>query len=469
MALAAATVWEVRTVGLDTNGGGFVAGATGTDYSQQNAKNTAGADISTVDAVAAGTTTITSATANFGTSIVGNIIYLAGGSGTITGVWRQVTARPSSTSITIDVLVAASTGMTLNIGGALLTISQALTNMTADNRIFVKAGTYSIAATLTCSTGGSISGGPHSALIGYSTVRTDKGMPTIQASAGSFALITQSGTGFVVRNFILDCNSKTTSTGLNQTGSFTQVYNLKIINFTVKGAILQGGSFFSDCEVTGGIVGATYAIDSGNGGIIGRCNVHDNVCTGINAGQNTKLYSSLITNNTGASSDGVAVGVDVFVDNCTIYGSGRDGIRSNGFNSVIEWKNNLIVGNAGFGINSQGSWPADYPYDGNAYFNNTLGNRGGVDNTASYNATLIYVNALDVILSGDPFTNAAGNDFSLNSTVGAGAAARGAGIPSSFLGGSSIGHLDFGAVQHADPAVVSNPAPFQPSLLIRPQ
>lgn len=34
MALSSATVFEVRTTGADTNGGGFVAGAAGTDYSQ---------------------------------------------------------------------------------------------------------------------------------------------------------------------------------------------------------------------------------------------------------------------------------------------------------------------------------------------------------------------------------------------------------------------------------------------------
>jgi len=62
-AISVNSVFEVRTAGNDTNGGGFVTGAAGTDYSQQDANNTVGADISTTDAVAAGTTTITSITA----------------------------------------------------------------------------------------------------------------------------------------------------------------------------------------------------------------------------------------------------------------------------------------------------------------------------------------------------------------------------------------------------------------------
>ena len=81
MALAAASVFEVRTAGNDTNGGGFVTGAAGTDYSQQDAKNSGGADSSVTDGVTAGTTTVTSLTAAFGTTIVGNIIYIGVGSG----------------------------------------------------------------------------------------------------------------------------------------------------------------------------------------------------------------------------------------------------------------------------------------------------------------------------------------------------------------------------------------------------
>ena len=90
MALSASGVWEVRTAGNDTNGGGFKSGASGTDYSQQDAKNTAGNNISTTDAVSDGTTTITSATAAFTSAIVGNFIYLTGGTGSIAAQWREV-------------------------------------------------------------------------------------------------------------------------------------------------------------------------------------------------------------------------------------------------------------------------------------------------------------------------------------------------------------------------------------------
>src|ERR1044071_3227921 len=123
MAITQGAVWEVRTAGSDTNGGGCATTVgTTTDYSQSNTKNTSGNNQSTTDAITAATTTLTSATASFTSAIIGNIIYLAGGSGSLTGAWYQVTARTNSTTVTIDRAPGVSTGVTMNIGGALATI-----------------------------------------------------------------------------------------------------------------------------------------------------------------------------------------------------------------------------------------------------------------------------------------------------------------------------------------------------------
>lgn len=62
----------------------------------------------------------------------------------------------------------------------------------------------------------------------------------------------------------------------------------------------------------------------------------------------------------------------------------------------------------------------------------------------------------DIDLSGDPFTDAANGDFSLNTTAGAGAACRGAGYPGALLDGVNVGYTDVGALQHADPSVPSD-------------
>ena len=56
----------------------FVTGASGTDHTLQDA-----AQYSVTDGVTNGTTTITSATANFGTDVVGNLMYVHGGTGIV--------------------------------------------------------------------------------------------------------------------------------------------------------------------------------------------------------------------------------------------------------------------------------------------------------------------------------------------------------------------------------------------------
>src|SRR5881396_3989765 len=158
MALNANFVWEVQTGGNDTNGGGFKSTATGTDYSQNATKNTVGNNISTTDAVSNGTTTITSATASFTTGAVGNAIYLQGGTGSIAAQWREVTTFTNSTGVVVDATVAASTGMTMNIGGALASPGQAGgVGLTNGNIIWIKSGTYTISNTTANTSGGPIS------------------------------------------------------------------------------------------------------------------------------------------------------------------------------------------------------------------------------------------------------------------------------------------------------------------------
>lgn len=103
MALASTIGWEIRTSGVNTNGGGFKAGASGTDWTQQDS-----AQYAVTDAVTDGTTTITSASANFGTDVVGNVLYIQGGTGAIAAGWYEIITRASSTTITVD----RSTGLT---------------------------------------------------------------------------------------------------------------------------------------------------------------------------------------------------------------------------------------------------------------------------------------------------------------------------------------------------------------------
>lgn len=466
MSLPAGTVWEVRTNGNDTNGGGFVAGAAGTDYSQQNTKNSGASDKSTTDAVTAASTTVTSATANFGATIVGNIIYLSGGTGSLTGAWYYVSARASATSITIDRNPGASTGVTMNIGGALKTIGQLATNWVASNKAFIKAdGTYTPTATITFTPTSAPPDTPANLLIGYTTTRTDRGQATIQATTNSGITLLSLPAGYWLRNLILDCNNLATSIGILG-GNYLHTDNCVVKNFTTAGIRLTANTnSIHNTEITGGGAAATAAIDYATfqNNYITYCYIHNNQCPGtanpINNG-GCGIIGNIFANNSGASSDGAQIRYGYYVIGNVFYNNGRDGLRVaveySGIATII--RNNIFVSNAGYGIN-QTTTPANAAqpqWDFNAYYNNTSGARNNMDSTST-TATISdgvspYSYVGNVTLTGVPFTNAGAGDYSLNNTAGQGAACRAAGFAGTFIGGLSVGYQDMGAIQHKDPA-----------------
>lgn len=452
MALSANTVWEVRlTNGSDTNGGGWVAGSSGTDWSQQ-----ASPQYSVTDAVGNSTTTVTSATAAFGTDVVGNICYF-------NGARYQITSRTSATAIVLDRATGTGTGLTLKIGGALKTLATVNSSLVGSNKVYIKAesgGTLS--AQVSISKGATPSNSaPWTRFIGYTTTRGDNGLATFVSSVADVAILS-SVNGTSLENIHVNCNSTAVSSGITSNGNYFRVVNCKVSNFAIRGISINTGSLGAiyNCEVTGGLSGASNAVRlNSTGAIISGSWVHDNICPGVTVSvQSCVVDNCLITNNTGASSDGIInTSQGVTVTNNTVHGNGRDGYRgdtnpSSGINAYI--KRNIFSGNGGYGcrIYTSAGYPAEFCWDGNAYYSNTSGNRGNMDDTSTVaiNGVNAYTNALDVIVTaGTPYTNSASNDFTLNSTASQGALLRGTsgGAP---YGVSQTSYLDFGVFQHQD-------------------
>lgn len=446
MAIAPTCVWEVRTTGSDTNGGGFVAG-TGTDYSVQDAPQ-----LAVTDAVANGTTTLTSATGGFTAAMVGNVVYLAGGTGSLAGTPRQITAVNSATSVTVDAAVAAGTGLAANVGGALASPAVAAARKTYGNKVFWKAGAYSITGTTPNTTGGPVNdatGGSDtswSRWVGYSTTRTypcpDATRPVLTVAAGlsgvtAFAMT--AGTMTELHNVVIDCNSQATSRGV-QAGFASHVSKCKVANCTNSGIVLTSSqSAIFGCEVTG-CTAAGSGINANYNPVAG-CHVHDNAVSGmVNASNVTR---SLVVNNTGASSVGIGTGGngDVNVSGCTVAGNGSHGLdlsfQRGGFVAGV-----LSYGNGGYGFaGASGSSDAGYLWRC-AAGSNTSGasvNSAGIDGL--------------VALTADPFVSSAGGNYALNAAAGGGAACRAASYPGgAYPGSATTGYADIGAVQHADPA-----------------
>lgn len=112
----------------------------------------------------------------------------------------------------------------------------------------------------------------------------------------------------------------------------------------------------------------------------------------------------------------------------TISGSIGDGILiQTDVNALADLvcTNSILSGNGGYGLHvAVGSLAvADAlraMVDYNAFRSNTSGARNGIS-----------AGAHDVTLTADPFTNAAGGDFTLNGTAGGGAALKGVAFPTS--------------------------------------
>ncbi len=444
-------------------------GTWGVDYSQQNS-----AQISWTDTVIGATTTQFTSAANPVTkAMTGNIIQQTSGSGFTTG-WFEIVST-SGTTATCDrsLGTTASTAGHATLGGALDGIGTLSSAMIASNWAFIQTTSgYSRTASATfsqaCTPSNSV---PYSRLIGYTTYRGDNGRAaiTLSTNTGLTALI-MSGSGWKVENLSINCASLGTSIGITASANYGQIRNCKIANFTTKGISVTTNQVIVDfCEVTGGTAAATSAIALSVSQVgVTNCWVHDNVCPGIVASNGVFVMDCLITNNTGASSDGIQCQYTSTILGNTIYNSGRHGISNTvAFVVALEIRNNILSQNGGYGLvtSSSTGTPLTPFLDGNAYYSNTSGTRNNGDDLGTTNpidGIAPYVTTKDVILSADPFVAKASDDYRLNTTASGGAACRGFGVPQTWPGNTlTVSSLDMGVSQHADPAAtfVGNPFP----------
>lgn len=183
-----------------------------------------------------------------------------------------------------------------------------------------------------------------------------------------------------------------------------------------------------------------FVIDNGlyNGQFFG-CYAHHNTGHGFSVatGCDGVLYAGCISAVNGGDGFNVSGGEDTTgnlrsftMRNCTSYGNTGDGAEFPALGFAFSVFNNIFAGNGGYGVKfSNGSASASYlrgwllQMRNNAFYNNTSGKY----TPSALDTELVSVG--EVVLTGDPFTNAASGDFTLNNTAGAGAACRSAAFP----------------------------------------
>lgn len=430
-ALPAATTWEVRPgVGSDANGGCFVPGATGTDYSQQNAAQYGASDL-----VAVTTSTVSSASHAFGAADLGDCIAVASGTGFTPGRYEIVSAAGGVATLDRAVGTMGSTGGVYAVGGAIATLGTYFSGGSNGNPAWVKStGTISTTATVTTTL--LTSGSQIPALSGYAATRGDGGQVTVRATASLTPVLSVlHGT---VQNFIIDCNGQAATTGVTSGGAALLV-NLETKNCTGTGITTNNNVICKQCAATGTSVGTGISLLSTS--VCIDCVSFSNTVTGITI-QNGLCIRCISASNSGASSDGVDMQNNFMLGclQCVLYGNGRDGaqVQTNSQRGVLV-ADSIFWGNAQYGLNyTVGTSVGPGMYE--AF--NAFGGNG----TAPVNN--ITASPSDVTLTADPFTNASAQDFSLNSTAGGGPLLKQAGFPGTLAIGGT-GYLDIGALQSA--------------------
>lgn len=436
MALPAAGVWEIRPAGAATNGGGYNstrAGAT-TDYSQQ-----AAAQFTYTDLVIGAANTVTSAAFPFTTLAIGNFLHINSGATFTPGFYEVTNVVGAVATLDRSPGTLAATGGNAKLGGALSSVVDLPTLV--DGNIVWVVGSFTTNAQWNLNASGT--NGQFNSYYGYGTTRGDNGLATVTASV-NLDPIFNAGVQTIVRNFKVD-GANLANRGITFGGDDYGE------NLWVTRTILAGITAFNEGTRLRRCL-ADHTLDGiivGTGCIASECEAHHCSEGGFDCENGTGIFESCVSHDNSGSGFRQFGDDGPFLINCTADGNTLDGFRLD--TARIETTmviNCLFTNNGGFGVRSTAhdysvalSAPMAVFFRNNAYYNNTAGNYSSVSPGIS-----------DVILTADPYTNAGGDDYSLNGTTGGGAAARGAGVPGGFglLGAgtlASTGHKDIGAVQ----------------------
>lgn len=431
MTLVASTVWEVRTTGNDVNGGGWVPGA-GTDKTQSDTPAYSATDLVSTNATSANPT-VTSASRSFDGTDVNNIMNISAGTSWTPGPYQIISA--SGGIATLDKAcgsVASVSGGTYAVGGALATPGKAGSFHVAGNIIWLRSGLYLVNSVTSNVAGGCLTliNGTVSnttKLIGYGTTRGDapntSSRPLIQATGAisSFTLVNLNTTCYIER-VQCDGNNLTLSKAFGANGT---IFRCKGLN--CKAGAFSGGSTIL-CEATG-----CSSVQAFQGGYSFGSAAYNNTAAGFTAGNCFFCIAVNCTNGFATSSS------NVDWVNCIAYGNTTGGFNISASANHNTGTNCLSVGNTGIGFVASSA--AD-----NVQLNNCAGYGNSGGNISNIPNNIGFIN-----LTGNPFNNPAGNDFSLNGVAGAGAACRAAGILGLFPGLATTSYQDLGAVQHQDP------------------
>lgn len=439
MAISADCIWEVQVGASDLNGGGFKAGATGTDRTYPTSNPQAITDLKTDGATL---TVMVSATYTFVASDVGNVVSVnVSDSGGLATVGRYEIISVTGGKATVDRAWAsgnngATAGATAVLGGAMATPGQAGKTISTANegansqKVFVKSGTYTL-STSTAGPGGPFTNSNRSYVIveGYETTRGDLGAkPVLDAGAQTSVILWQHSVAdaayFV--NLKADGQSGTGNKGFLQGYIYATTLFCEAVDCDQAACYGFSVGKYIGCKALSCYNGFYSVFECALCSSIGAVN---NGFTSIAGGMRHCLAH-------GSGNDGFAIAGSTAILCCTADANARYGFNGpSGSSGYVDFVNCIATnhnggGDKGFTGKSFSSWC-------------TMANCATYNNTAN-DTPRIQIGL--VTLTADPYVDQANDDFRPNDTAGGGAALRAAGI--GVYGQTD--NRDIGAVQHAD-------------------
>jgi parallel beta-helix repeat protein len=488
MAISALTVWEVRSTGADTNGGGFVAGASGTDFSQQTAAqvvidnstivcSTPGANSNTLTFVSGYTPSAAD---------IGNIVQILSGGTNVTAGFYQITAQTSTTwtlagAANLTTAGGAGSAITGNMGGCLATPAKAGAAMIGGNRCWIKNGTYTGASgpLMTLPSGAAPSTTvPWTWVSGYNSTRGDithgplgsgagqgggaDNRPILQATNVAVANVLFAKSNSLVDGLIFDLNGLLINGYLASSGNLSLVRGCLAKNVNIANAIgflINQIGAVEYCESVG-TASLGFGFQLGAASSLVGCHAHGTLDGVELAAASITITECLIDNNgrNGIRSSNMA---NCVITKNTIVGNTGAGIENSTLTSFfpVYIKDNIIADNGGAGIKvaSASGIPYGSMFDGNTFFGNVGGN---VVNTVNGGLTsLPYTFVYDQLATIDPVvSHAAGGNFAPAVTT---PGPIGKTWLSQWPGNTATtNYADMGAVQHQDTGGGIAPRPF---------
>ena len=430
MTIQATAQWWIRTDGDDDNGGGFDSGISGagTNYSDQA---TAQLDLTDLATASAGSTTLTSVTGGFTPAMIGNCVKIRSGTNVNNGYYF-ITAYTDTNTVTIDRACdnggGGLSGGSGRLGGAFGNVETSVTLQA------VGLGNNTPSPVIpgnTINIRGSGSDDPATPDYYFTSYRnlvqgttTDKvkvvgynGRPSMQASAGQGSITLHNSYQTSFENLKMVANGATNNNyGLLHGGVSATVINC-IFDLAGHDALGATANVINCYFKNSGSSSNCRAVQLGGYNQLVTGNVFDINTTGsiITGRSPMGTISSNIFKNSGGKGYGPTyqyINHSINFINNIFYGldTGIEFVQR-----AAHSANNIFVNCATCIEGTTNATGHDvYNHFQNVFYN-CVNKYSGISTNDGYG---------DIILTADPFVNAAGGDFNLNATNGGGAVLR---------------------------------------------